>query len=255
MPRLCHETIYNKLDTMTYLNFLAEPGDAVCEKIAVQLDFLGIWGEFDTEQTEDYISWTDFDWWKEFITSLWAPEKVYFKLIVHTFIGLACFLLGLLYRYTIIRKIRSENNTFKNKADLLMQQIWSGLQDNLAIKAENQKLKVDEDQAKRDLSLIEGENENLKTKAWGLERNVTILQSDRAGLEGKIRDLLAASQITRDSFVGGGGRMDESITTQDELRACKKKMIQLQGLVKSLIEHTKQKDATLISAFQNGSQV
>lgn len=255
MPRLCHETVFNKLNTMTYLNFLAEPGDFACEKVATQLDFLGIWGEFDTEQTEDYISWTDLEWWKEFLTSLWAPDKIYFKLIVHMLIGLACFLLGILYRYTKITQLQSDIKQYKNKTDLMMQQLWTALEEKLEIKTEIEKLKVDKDQIKRDFSLIEGENENLKTKAWGLERNVTILQSDRAGLEGKIRDLLNASQVTKDSFVGGGGRTDESITTQDELRACKKKMIQLQGLVKSLIEHTKQKDATLISAFQNGTQV
>jgi FtsZ-binding cell division protein ZapB len=255
MPRLCHETIYNKLDTMTYLNFLAEPGDAICEKVAVQLDFLGIWGDFDTEQTVEYISWTDLDWWKEFLLSLWAPEKMHFKLIVHTIIGLCCMLLGLFYRHTTITGLHSDIESMKNKTNQTMQQLWSTMEEKLDQKTENEKLKVEKEQAKRDLKLIEGENENLKTKAWGLERNVSILQADRAGLESKIRDLLNASCVIRDSAVGGGGAMDQSITTQDELRACKKKMIQLQGLVKSLIEHTKQKDATLISAFQNGSQV
>ena len=42
MPRLCHETIFQKLSTMTYLNFLAEPGEKTCELVANKLDFLGI---------------------------------------------------------------------------------------------------------------------------------------------------------------------------------------------------------------------
>ena len=122
-----------------------------------------------------------------------------------------------------------------------------------SIKAECENLKLEKEQMVRDLSLSEGENENLKSKAWGLERNVTILQSDRSQLEGKIRDLLNASLVTKNSF--STSQNESGIATQEELRACKSKMIQLQGLVKSLIEHTKQKDATLISAFQNSSQV
>jgi len=139
MPRLCHETIYNKLDTMTYLNFLAEPGDAICEKVAVQLDFLGIWGDFDTEQTVEYISWTDLDWWKEFLLSLWAPDKIYFKLIVHTLIGLSCLFLGLFYRRTTITGLQSEIESLKNKTNQTMQQLWSTMEEKLDQKNRNRK--------------------------------------------------------------------------------------------------------------------
>ena len=253
MPRLCHETVFTKLDSMTYLNFLAEPGEIACEKIAGHLDFMGIWGEFDPEHIEERVPWTDLNWWRDFLLSLWAPEKVYFKLIVHTLIGLSCFLLGIFYRYNTIRNLRSEIDQNKNKNSQLMQQLWSALEEKLSIKAECENLKLEKEQTVRDLSLKEGENENLKSKAWGLERNVTILQSDRSQLEGKIRDLLNASLVTKNSF--STSQNESGIATQEELRACKSKMIQLQGLVKSLIEHTKQKDATLISAFQNSSQV
>jgi len=255
MPRTCHELVYKKLDTMTYLSFIAEPGEQLCEKIAGYTEALGIWGDYDPEFSEDYISWSDWNWWKDVFLSLWAPDKLYFKIIVHSLICLSGFILGLLYRYGTIRALRSDVSIHKNKAALSMQQLWSALEEKLSIKTEIEKLKIDKDQSKRDLRLIEGENENLKAKAWGLERNVTILQSDRGALEGKIRDLLNASKLTQDSFVGGGGLRDETISTQEELRACKQKMIALQGLVKNLIEHTKQKDAAMVGAMQNGSQV
>jgi len=256
MPRTCHEIVFKKLDTMTYLNFLANPLEQACEKIAFSTgNSPSIWGTFDEEITIEYISWTDMNWWREFLLSLWAPDKIYFKLIVHTLLVLAGFLLGILYRYSTIRSLKSENQTITNKTNTMMQQLWSTMEEKLTLKNRVQALESEKDQEKRDKTLLEGEIENLKTRNWGLDRNVTILQSDRSALEGKIRDLLNVSQITKDSFVGGGGLRDDTITAQEELRACKQKMINLQGLVKSLIEHTKQKDATMVSAMQNSSHV
>ena len=46
MPRLCQEVVAKKLNTMTYLKFLAEPGNNACEFMAEKLEFLGILERF-----------------------------------------------------------------------------------------------------------------------------------------------------------------------------------------------------------------
>ena len=254
MPRLCHETIYSKLSTMKYLNFLAEPGEQACEVVANKLDFLGIWGEYDPDAIPEYIPWTDLNWWKEFLMSLWAPDKIYFKLIIHVIIGISCFLLGLLYRWNKIRELNNLIEEHKNKSSILSQQLFSIMQEKLEIKKEKEELKMENAEVTRDLSLIEGEKENLKNKAWGLERNISILQDDRSVLEGKIRDLLNASKMTMDR-TDASRVVNGNMTTQEELRDCKRKMLQLQTLVKSLIEHTKHREAINLSAMQNSSHV
>jgi len=246
---------------MTYLNFLAEPGNNACEFVAEKLDFLGIWGEFDVEVVEEVveISWFDLYWWKDWLVSLWAPDQLYFKLVVHILIGFCCFLLGLLTRRSRISDLLAENSQERTKSSQLMQQLWSSMEENLAHKGNNEKTKLHINDLKRDLQLALSEKDAITTKNWGLERNMKIIQAERDALDGKIKNLLSFSEVCakKEHSINGSFGYDsgKGAATNDDLRSMTMKFQELQKLVKSLLQTHRHEQSKLVEALSNASGV
>lgn len=256
MPRLCQEVVAKKLDTMTYLKFLAEPGNNACEFMAEKLEFLGIWGEFDQDVGEmvEEISWFDLDWWKEWLLSLWAPDQLYFKFVVHMLIGLCCYLLGLLTRRSRILDLREANHQERNKNSQIMQQLWKAMEENITYKNEQEKSKLALNDVKRDLQLAISEKDVVLTKNWGLERNMKIIQAERDALDGKIKNILSLSDFGNRAR-GAGAASQQGPVSSDDLKVMTTKFTQLQQLVKELLRTHRDEKANIIEAIKNGSGI
>lgn len=252
MPRLCRETVAKQLETMTYLKFLAEPGNNACEFVADKMEFLGIWGEFDIEEVIEPAGWLDLGWWKECLFSLWAPDQMYFKFVVHVMIGMSCYFLGLLTRRSRLADLRDANQRERTKSAQVMQQLWSSMEENIQYKGEREKLKLEMTDVKRDLQLALNEKEVIQTKNWGLERNMKIIQSERDALDGKIKNILTLSEMPR-SF--GSGGTSQTPIQNDDLRSISAKFQNLQGLVKELLRAHRNEKATMLEAMANASGV
>ena len=90
MPRTCATFIKNPLAHLKHLFFIANPAHDFCEFIAVRTPFLGIWGEFDAEETETL-------WYQNFLDSInqFINSQYGTLLLTSIILFIASFLIGL----------------------------------------------------------------------------------------------------------------------------------------------------------------
>ena len=134
-----------------------------------------------------------------------------------------------------------------------MQQLWAALEEKLVVKKDLEQAKDTLETSKRDLESERSDKDNIRTKCWGLERNLKIIQSERDILEEKIREIWknsASLSSKNGENMDGSQKMDEG-----DLKACMKRVHDLQSLVKDLLHTHKNEKTNLINALSKSTPI
>jgi len=241
MPRFCTE----KFSSL-------EPVETFCEHIASKTPFLDqhLWGTFDAVEKASF-NFKSLDDWKNLFNSIFDPSKQWFMLSLHVLVIFVSFCLGLLYDKFRIRQLLVQKADWEEKERLLMQQLWAALEEKLVVKKDLEQAKDTLETSKRDLESERSDKDNIRTKCWGLERNLKIIQSERDILEEKIREIWKNSaSLSSKNGADGDQKMDEG-----DLKACMKRVHDLQSLVKDLLHTHKNEKTNLINALSKSTPI